>query len=126
MKIFTEEDDLGIPNATPLDALVARLSSQLPLVRGRYSIPPESGRQTALAKLLAYLRFRNTSACIYITCWSVFTEHLDLFYGYRRSVGETRPLIEAPVHLFEAARKTHLSVYSASCSILLGMHGFLI
>ena len=27
--------------------------------------------------------------------------NLDLFYGYRRSFGENRPLIEAPVHLFE-------------------------
>ena len=33
--------------------------------------------------------------------WNVFTDHIDLFYGYRRSVGETRLLIDAPVHLFE-------------------------
>ena len=33
--------------------------------------------------------------------WGVATEHLDLFNGYRRSFGEDRALIQAPVHLFE-------------------------
>ena len=44
---------------------------------------------------------RGSLVCLYVTGWGVATEHLDLFDGYRRSLGEKRPLIEAPVHLFE-------------------------
>jgi hypothetical protein len=46
---------------------------------------------------------RNASTCIYVSGWGVWgsAENLDLFYGYRRSFGENRPLIEAPVHVFE-------------------------
>jgi hypothetical protein len=45
--------------------------------------------------------FRNAPICLNITGWGIATEHLDLFDGYRRSLGETRSLIDAPLHLFE-------------------------
>ena len=105
MKILTKEDGRELAKGKALDTFVAQLSSQLQLVKGAYAIPLESGRQTALAKLFTYLFFRETEACIYITGWSIATEHLDLFYGYRRSAGETRLLIEAPVHLFAPTEK---------------------
>jgi hypothetical protein len=38
---------------------------------------------------------------LYVTCWAIATEHLDLFDRYRHSFDEKRPLIEAPVHWFE-------------------------
>jgi hypothetical protein len=101
MRILTKEDGCGLAKGKTLDTFIAQLSGQLELVKGAYSIPIESGRQTALSKLFAYLLFRDSEVCVYITGWGVATEHLDLFYGYRRSVGETRRLIEAPVHLFE-------------------------
>jgi len=38
-----------------------------------------------------------------VTGWGLrpTAEQLDLLYGYRRSVGETRMLTEAPLHLFD-------------------------
>jgi hypothetical protein len=68
-----------------------------------YSIPRDAGRKTALSRVFAYLLLRKSSVCVYVTGWGVWgsSENLDLFYGYRRSFGENRPLIEAPVHLFE-------------------------
>ncbi len=105
MKILSKEDGRELAKGETLDTLVAQLSRQLQLVNGAYSIPLEAGRQTALSKLFAYLLFNHSDVCIYITGWSIATEHLDLLYGYRRSVGETRPLIEAPIHVFEPTEK---------------------
>jgi len=101
MRILTKEDARELLTGEGLDAFIAQLSSQLPIVKGAFSIPLESGRQTALSKLFAYLLLRDSEVCIYITGWSIATEHLDLFYGYRRSVDENRHLIDAPVHVFE-------------------------
>ena len=101
MKILTKENAKEILGGTPLDAFMTQLSSQLQLVEGSYTAPVSSGVQIALSKLFAYLVLRNSPVCLYVTCWGIATEHLDLFDGYRRSLGEKRPLIDAPVHLFE-------------------------
>jgi hypothetical protein len=101
MKILTKENAGKPLGGKSLDAFIARLYSQLQLVEGAYSAPLRSGKQIALSKLFAYWMLKDSPVCLYVTCWGVGTEHLDLFYGYRRSLGENRPLIEAPVHLFE-------------------------
>jgi hypothetical protein len=101
MKILSKEDARELLSGNPLDAFITQLSSQLQLVENTYSNPVKSGVQIALSKLFAYLLLREFPVCLYVTCWGVATEHLDLFYGYRRSLGEKRPLIDAPVHLFE-------------------------
>lgn len=101
MKILTKENANEMLGGKPLDAFIAQLSSQLRLVEGSYTAPVNSGVQIALSKLFAYLVFRDSPVCLYVTCWGITTEHLDLFYGYRRSFGENRTLMEAPVHLFE-------------------------
>lgn len=103
MRVFTKEEAHELGKGETLDTFVANLSCQLQLVKGACSIPVESGRQTALSKLLAYYLFKDIDACIYVTAWGIATEHLDLFYGYRKSFHERRPLIEAPVHLFGPA-----------------------
>jgi hypothetical protein len=64
-------------------------------------VPPFLPEAIIFAGLFAYLVLRDSPVCLYVTCWGIATEHLDLFYGYRRSLGERRPLIEAPVHFFE-------------------------
>ena len=52
--------------------------------------------------------------CLVGVCGS--SENLDLFYGYRRSLGENRPLIEAPVHLFERTEED--AFVSILCMVL--------
>lgn len=103
MKILSKEDASEVLGGKPVDTFVRQLSGRLAVVGGAYSIPPDSGRKTALSRLLAYLLLRSPSVCIYVSGWGVWgsSENLDLFYGYRRSFSENRPLIEAPVHLFE-------------------------
>ena len=103
MKILTKENASEMLGGKSLDTFVSQLSNQLRQVGGTYSIPRDSGAKTALSRVFAYLLLRKSSVCIYVSGWGVWgsSENLDLFYGYRRSFGENRPLIEAPVHLFE-------------------------
>ena len=101
MQILRKEDAPDVLKRKSLDAFLAQLSSELPLVKGAYSAPTDSGVQIALAKLIAY-QFREAfPVCLYVTDWGIAMEHMDLFYRYRQSFGEKRPLIEAPVHVFE-------------------------
>jgi len=120
MKILTKEDAQYLLGGVPVDSFVAELTSRLQLVEGPYSTPLRSGAQIALARLFAYLLLGDTAAnaavCLYVTSWGVATEHLDLFYGYRRSFSEKRPLIEAPVHLFE--RTDENAFVSMMCMVL--------
>jgi hypothetical protein len=103
MKIITKEDASEILRGRPLDSYASQLSNQLLQVGGPYSIPRDSGAKTALSRVFAYLLLRKSNVCIYVSGWGVWgsSENLDLFYGYRRSFGEKRTLMEAPVHLFE-------------------------
>lgn len=103
MKILTKENASEMLGGKSLDTFVSQLSNQLRQVGGTYSIPRDSGAKTALSRVFAYLLLRKSSVCIYVSGWGVWgsSENLDLFYGYRRSFGENRPLIEAPVHLFD-------------------------
>lgn len=102
MKVQTAEQAALSLGESSLDSFVQRLSRQLPIVGATYSAPSDSGPKTALSRLFAYLLLRGGSTYIYISSWGIWGayEHLDLFYGYRRSHKENRPLIEAPVHVF--------------------------
>jgi hypothetical protein len=100
MKILTAENARELLGESP-DVFIAQLSNELQLVEGTYSAPVNSGVQIALSKLFAYLLLRDSPICVYVTGWGIATEHFDLFDRYRRSLGEKRALIEAPIHLFE-------------------------
>jgi len=101
MKILSKEEACEILGVESLDSLIDQLRSRLPLANDTYAMPFKSGVQIAISKLFAYLLLRGSPIYLYIACWGVMNEHLDLFYGYRQSLGERRPLIEAPVHCFE-------------------------
>jgi hypothetical protein len=110
MRILTKENARELLSGEAVDTFISQLLSRLRLVRGPYSIPPDSGAKTALSRLFADLLLRDSSVCVYVSGWSVWpsSENLDLFYGYRRSIGETRNLVEAPVHIFEATEDAAL------------------
>jgi|SRR5208282_2443627 len=108
MKILTKEDARERLKGKTLEAFITYVSSQLQLAGGTYSTPVNSGKQIALSKLFAYLMLKDSPVCLYVTDWGIATEHLDLFYGYRRSVGDLRLLMEAPVHVFERTEEDAL------------------
>ena len=103
MRTLTKENARELLGGRSLDAAIVEFARQLPLVEGAYSAPTKSGVQIALAKLFVSLMLRETSVCLCVTGWGIAMEHMDLFNGYRRSLGEKRALIEAPVHIFDPA-----------------------
>jgi hypothetical protein len=117
VRVLTKEGASRLLNVDDLDIFVNELADRLPPVAGPYSIPRDSGEKTALSRLIDYLLLRNSSACVYVSGWSVWpsSENLDLFYGYRRSIGETRFLIEAPAHIFESTE--HDALVSILCMV---------
>jgi hypothetical protein len=70
-----------------------------------FRLDPDSGRKTELARLLATGVAESKGAGVLwigeIGIWPS-SENLELFNGYRRSLGEARPLHEAPIHEFGA------------------------
>jgi len=68
-----------------------------------YEIPKDSGRKTALARLLASLVNGDSKSLFWITGYGIWpsSENRELFRGYRQSLGELRSLGEAPCHFFE-------------------------
>ena len=114
MQVFSKEE-FSTQLARPLDQFLENLADSLP-AQGSYCIPADSGRKTALAKLFANHLFKYRDIAICITGWNVWQscEHLDLFYGYRKSHGENRILFEAPVHLFndETDKPSFISIVS--------------
>lgn len=115
MQVLSKEEfsaTLPLPVEEFVDGLTARLAPRL----GSYRIPVDSLHKTALAKLLARILPQDSEVVVWINGWSVWRsgEHLDLFYGYRRSHGEERLLIEAPVHVFhgESDKPAFISVIS--------------
>jgi hypothetical protein len=101
MRILSKEKAYELLGETYVNDFIGRLSSELQLVEGTYSVPVKSGVQIALSKLFAYLLRGSFPVCLYVTGWGIATEHFDLFLRYRHSLGEKRSLMEAPVHLFE-------------------------
>ena len=66
--------------------------------------PKDSGKKVFLAHQLLSLVNDGPEALILIDDWSVWPscQHLPLFTRFRESIGENRPLIEAPGHLVTA------------------------
>jgi hypothetical protein len=103
MKVITKDDAAGWLRVDGLDGFVNQRCDELKVVGEACTIPADTTSKTALAKFLCYLLLKQPEVCVYLTGWSLrpATEHLDLLYGYRRSMGEMRPLSEAPLHVFE-------------------------
>jgi len=67
-----------------------------------YYLPKDAGAKTLLARSLAGFFADQMDGALWITDWGAFgnLQNQDLFYGYRRSLGETRLLIDAPFHVW--------------------------
>ena len=70
--------------------------------RNSYGVPTDSGRKTALARLLSSVFTGKEGGLLWIRDWSAFpsSANLDLFYGYRKYLADERLLIDAPCHVF--------------------------
>ncbi len=75
-----------------------------------YRLPGDTGKKTALARLLLASIDLRVPGLFWITSWSVFpsSENMSLFEGYRRSLGESRPLYDAAGHVFAESEAQEL------------------
>lgn len=75
-------------------------------------VTSDVGRRCAYANMLTnHLVTNETSvACLDITDWAVWpsAQNMDLFYAYRRSLGENRLLHESNFHVFRANEANEL------------------
>jgi len=101
MKILSVKEASTLLAVDSLDAFISSVSGRLQKISGPFAIPADSGRKTSIARHLADLLLQDSDVFIYIKGWMVWpsSENFDLFDGYRRSMGEHRPLWEAQVHL---------------------------
>jgi len=74
--------------------------------RARCEFESEMGRRFIYSKIVTnqLISGPESVACVDLTDWAVWPsiQNMDLFYAYRRSLGEERPLIEAHFHIFAA------------------------
>ena len=75
-----------------------------------YRIPPDSGRKTALARLLANHLAGSTESMLWIHGYGIWpsSENPKLFVAVRRAFGENRPLASAPCHLYTEADRDYV------------------
>jgi len=68
-----------------------------------FKLPVDTGKKTALAHLLISFFGAKQQGLFWITQWGVFpsSENMALFDGYRKSLGETRAVGDAPGHVFD-------------------------
>lgn len=105
MKIITlDELDLLLPErvTTP---------SALHASRRQFQTPSDSGKRAALANTIGQILASEDSIIVEITSWGIWpsSENMALFYAFRSAHDESRPLIEAPVHIFERGDTSSLS-----------------
>lgn len=68
-----------------------------------FVLPADTGKKTGLGLDLAAAIAKEPPGLFWITGYGVWksSENMDLFTGYRKSLGEIRSLSEAPGHLFD-------------------------
>jgi hypothetical protein len=86
-----------------------------------FQLPAGVHRRTAVAHALVEALDPTAPGLLWITAWGIFpgAENLALFDGYRRSLGENRPLHEAPGHVFDGA-----SIEEIECILDLSLYFF--
>src|ERR1700704_5502382 len=67
-----------------------------------YLLPCDTGKKTAMGRTLVALLTSKSPGLFWITRTGIWpsSENIDLFDGYRKSLGENRSINLAPAHIF--------------------------
>jgi hypothetical protein len=67
-----------------------------------YQLPSDTGKKTVLGRVLIGCMAKAELGLFWINGWGIFpsSENMLLFDGYRKSLGESRSIHEAPGHIF--------------------------
>jgi hypothetical protein len=103
MRVLTEAESEAFLIENGFEETLRHLDGE----RSRVEFTSDVGRRCAYAKFLTnhLVTSEDTIAFLDITDWAVFpsSQNLDLFYAYRRHLGEHRLLMGAHFHVFTAA-----------------------
>lgn len=102
MKIVSTDEAMARFGVARTDELsVGSLEAGFPH-QSAYLLPVDTGRKTALARLVAAGIDISREGLFWITGFGIWpsSENMDLFTGYRQYLGETRSLLAAPCHIF--------------------------
>ena len=103
MQVLTELEALTFLAANGLGEKLTHLAHET----SRTEVTTDVGRRCAYANMLTnhLITDETAVACLDITDWAVWpsSQNMDLFYSYRRYLGEPRLLIDAHFHVFTAA-----------------------
>jgi hypothetical protein len=103
MQVLTESETRNFLTENRLGEKLRHLDPET----SRSEVTTDIGRRCAYANMLTnHLITSETSiSCLDITDWGVWpaSQNMDLFYSYRRYLGEPRRLIDAHFHVFTAA-----------------------
>jgi hypothetical protein len=75
-----------------------------------YQLPIDTGKKTGLARIVSRSIDTDQVGLFWITDWDIFpsSQNIALFEGYRKSLGESRLIHDAPGHIFEQSDVSHL------------------
>lgn len=108
MRVLTPQEALSFLIANHLGEELTHLDVE----SSHSEVTTDVGRRCAYANMLTnYLITDQTAiACLDITDWAVWpsSQNMDLFYSYRRYLGEARLLIDAHFHVFKASEANEL------------------
>ena len=73
-----------------------------------YLLPTDTGKKTGIARILSSNVDATEPGLLLATEWGIWpsSENMALFDGYRKSLGESRSIGEAPGHLFDGSELT--------------------
>jgi hypothetical protein len=108
MQVLTPEDAKLFLSANGFGEKLTRLAPGT----FRIEVTKDVGRRCAYANMLTnhLVTSGSTIACLDITDWGVWpsAQNMDLFYSYRRYLGEHRSLMDAHFHVFAAHEANEL------------------
>ncbi len=125
MRILTPNDAAKVLDVPDIGAFFGGVNWRYPDPVPAYFLQEDSGVKVGLARIIANTFLETGPAILWIDEFGIWgsAEHMDLFYGYRLSHGEKRPLSEAPVHIFDSVedKDAFISILSLSLFFIWGV-----
>jgi len=114
MKILSKDETVDSLEWSSLESIDVAGQHRSPEHGSTYRLPREASRLIALARYIAYC-IVSRAPLLYLTVWGLglSTELPDLFLAYRVAHGDKRPIIDAPLHQFNATEEEQLATVLA-------------
>jgi hypothetical protein len=108
VKALTIDETKDLISKNGIDIIQKKASSKYRKVITK-NIPKDSGVRNYYASVIAELPY-NGEIVLYIDEYNIWptSQNMDLFNGYRRSIGIEKPINEIPTHLLSVNEKREL------------------